>query len=164
MPTTKKESLIFGVIMCFGMVLVMASYNLVINEQIGHMSVGNIILEIFIGFCIALILDLFLVGPVAKMITFKLPFGQSKKLFVVLSMSIFMVLGMVFFMSIFGLVTFMMSNGLNGQGMIEMYLMIYLKNFIVAFPLQLLVMGPFVRFIFIKFIKREKENLTLATD
>ncbi|NPC91945.1 DUF2798 domain-containing protein [Bacillus sp. WMMC1349] len=164
MPTTKKESVIFGFIMCFGMVVVMSAYNLMINGQIGHMSVGHIILEVFIGFCTALILDLCLVGPVAKAITFKLPFDKSKKILVVLSMSLLMILGMVFFMSIFGLVTLMMSKGLDGQGMIETYLMIYFKNFIVAFPLQLIVMGPFVRFIFIKFIKRENENLPLVTD
>ncbi|WP_186576757.1 DUF2798 domain-containing protein [Aquibacillus kalidii] len=164
MPTTKRESLIFGIIMCVGMVLVMSIYNLVINGQIDQLSVPHIVLEVFIGFCIALLLDIFCVGPVARKITGKLPFDKSNKLLFVLSMSGFMILGMVFFMSIFGLVTLMLSEGLGDQGIWSTYFMIYLKNFIVAFPLQLLIMGPLVRFIFVKFIKEKEKQPLYATE
>lgn len=50
-----------------------------------------------------------------------------------------MVIGMVLFMSVFGLVTAVLANGLNGDSLFSAYLMIVLKNFILAYPLQLLI-------------------------
>lgn len=74
-----------------------------------------------------------------------MPFDKSKKLYVILAMSTCMVIGMVLCMSVFGLVTAALSNGLNGDSLFSAYLMIVLKNFILAYPLQLLIMGPLVR-------------------
>lgn len=85
--------------------------------------------------------------------TFKLPFDKSKKLYVALAISTCMVVGMVLCMSVFGLITAALSNGLNENSLFSAYLMIVLKNFILAYPLQLLIMGPLVRGIFVKFVK-----------
>lgn len=85
--------------------------------------------------------------------TFKMPFDKSKKLYMVLAMSTCMVVGMVLCMSVFGLITAVLSNGLNENSLFSAYLMIVLKNFILAYPLQLLIMGPLVRGIFVKFVK-----------
>ncbi len=63
MPTTKKESLYFGLIMCFGMVLVMTIYNLYLNGMFGKVTFLERISDFLIGFTIAFILDLYLVGP-----------------------------------------------------------------------------------------------------
>lgn len=60
---------------------------------------------------------------------------------------------MVLCMSVFGLITAALSNGLNENSLFSAYLMIVLKNFILAYPLQLLIMGPLVRGIFVKFVK-----------
>ncbi|MFC4402150.1 DUF2798 domain-containing protein [Gracilibacillus xinjiangensis] len=156
MPTNQKESLIFGFIMCFGMVAVMSAYNLLLIGDLKHLTLQNVLTEVGIGFIIALLLDLHVVGPLAKKITHRLPFDKSNKLLFVLCMSTSMILGMVFFMSIFGLVMSYLGNGLDGQGLLIVYGVIFVKNFILAFPLQLLVMGPIVRFIFKHFIQRKK--------
>ncbi|MBL3647384.1 DUF2798 domain-containing protein [Bacillus vallismortis] len=152
MPTNKKEGLIFGVMMCFGMVCVMSIYNAIINGAIHDFSFVTVF-EMIIGFIVALLLDLLLVGPLAKKIAFSMPFDKSKTLYVVLAVSTCMVIGMVLCMSVFGLVTAALSNGLNGDSLFSAYLMIVLKNFILAYPLQLLIMGPLVRGIFMKFVK-----------
>lgn len=152
MPANKKEGLIFGVMMCFGMVCVMSIYNAVINRAIRDFSWVTAF-EMIIGFIVALLLDLLLVGPLARKMTFKMPFDKTKKLYVVLAMSTCMVVGMVLCMSVFGLITAALSNGLNENSLFSAYLMIVLKNFILAYPLQLLIMGPLVRGIFVKFVK-----------
>ncbi|MCY8307692.1 DUF2798 domain-containing protein [Bacillus vallismortis] len=152
MPTNKKEGLIFGVMMCFGMVCVMSIYNAIINGAIHHFSLVTVF-EMVIGFIVALLLDLLAVGPLAKKIAFRLPFGKSKKLYVILVMSTCMVIGMVLCMSVFGLVSAALSNGISSDSLFNAYLMIVLKNFILAYPLQLLIMGPFVRGIFMKVVK-----------
>lgn len=62
MPANKKESLIFGVMMCFGMVCVMSIYNAIINGAIHDFSLMTVF-EMVIGFMVALLFDLLLVGP-----------------------------------------------------------------------------------------------------
>ncbi|MDQ0232081.1 DUF2798 domain-containing protein [Metabacillus malikii] len=149
MPSTKRESFYFGVMMCTGMVIVMSIYNLYISGMAGKMTINQFFIQLLIGFAIALLLDLFIVGPIAKKIAFSLPYDKSKKVFVVLSISFFMVLGMVTWMSLYGLGTAYFSNGIENS-FVQNYLAIFMKNFIVALPLQLLIMGPLVRFVFMK--------------
>ncbi|ENH98011.1 hypothetical protein J416_02169 [Gracilibacillus halophilus YIM-C55.5] len=156
MPTNKKESFIFGLMMCSGMVAVMASYNLFVIGTVEELTFHTVLIEVMCGFVLALLLDLFVVGPLAKKITFALPFDKSKKLLVVLNISAFMILGMVFFMSLFGLVMTYVGQGLSEYSMLGMYGTIFIKNFILALPLQLLVMGPLVRFVFTNVIQKNK--------
>lgn len=66
MPTTKKESMYFGMMMCGGMVLVMTMYNMFINDVIGHITLAEGILNLVITFVVAMAVETFLVGPVAK--------------------------------------------------------------------------------------------------
>ena len=153
LPTTKKESIQFSLIMCFGMVLVMTVYNLFLNGAIWEMTLIAGILEFLIGFIIALILDLFIVGPNAKKIAFKLITNKTNKLFTVLTISTCMVIGMAFFMSIYGVVIANLANGFNARSIISDYLSVFGINFIMALPLQILIMGPLVRYIFIKYIR-----------
>lgn len=153
MPTTKKESLYFGLIMCFGMVLFMTIYNLYLNGMIGELSFVEGLSDFMIGFVIALALDIFVVGPNAKRIALKLTKNTSNPIFTVLAISTCMVLGMAFFMSIYGLVSTYIHTDHASHAVIIDFLAIYGKNLIVALPLQILVMGPIVRYIFINFIK-----------
>ncbi|UOQ84154.1 DUF2798 domain-containing protein [Gracilibacillus salinarum] len=154
MPTNKKESIIFGTIMCFGMVAVMATYNLLMAGNIEDLTASIVLGEVMIGFIIALFLDLFIVGPLAKKVTLAIPFDKSKKIYFVLFMSLFMIIGMVFFMSMFGLAMSYISGAEHDQSILSEYLHIYAMNFVVAFPLQLVVMGPLVRLIFTKWIQK----------
>ncbi|SFL43938.1 hypothetical protein SAMN04487943_101557 [Gracilibacillus orientalis] len=162
MPTTKKESIQFGLIMCFGMVLVMTMYNYYLNGMIGKMTFYEGITDFLIAFIIAIILDLFLVGPNAKKLALKLTANTKSELFTVLTFSTFMVIGMALFMSVFGLVTTILHNGYTSNFIIGDYLSVFGKNFIMALPLQIFVMGPLVRFIFTKYMKPNKNEVREA--
>ncbi|XKO57263.1 DUF2798 domain-containing protein [Lysinibacillus fusiformis] len=159
MPTTRKESLYFGLIMCFGMVLFMTLYNFYLNDTFGQISFLGGITDFLIGFIVAIILDLYLVGPIAKKIAFKLTANTSNVLFKILTISTCMVIGMAFFMSIYGLITSYFHNGLYSNSIIKEFLSVFCRNFIVALPLQIIIMGPIVRFLFNKFIKTSQNNL-----
>ncbi len=156
MPTTKKESIQFGFIMCFGMVLFMTFYNFYLNGMIGKLTFIEGVSNFIIAFIIAFILDLFIVGPNAKKIALKITAKTNNKLYKILSISICMVIGMAFFMSIFGLVTTYLHGGYHNHSIMSEFLSVFGKNFIMALPLQIIVMGPLVRFIFAKCIKPTK--------
>ncbi|MET3195572.1 hypothetical protein ABID96_002540 [Bacillus sp. OAE603] len=84
MPTTKKESFYYGLMMCAGMVVVMTFYNLIINDLIGEIPLKGILIQLLLGFIVAFILESFIVGPVAQKLALSLPYDKSKKLFVIL--------------------------------------------------------------------------------
>jgi hypothetical protein len=153
LPTTKKESVYFGLMMCTGMVIVMTLYNLVINDLIGIISIKGIFMQFVLGFAVAFLLELFVVGPVAHKVTSLLRFDKSNGLNAILAMSCCMVIGMVCLMSLFGLVTSYIFTGLSEGSILEHYASTAFKNFIFSLPLQLIVMGPFIRFLFVKFVK-----------
>lgn len=159
MPTTRKESLYFGLIMCFGMVIFMTLYNFYLNDTFGQISFLGGITDFLIGFIVAIILDLYLVGPIAKKIAFKLSANTSNVLFKVLTISTCMVIGMAFFMSIYGLITSYFHNGLYSNSVIKEFLSVFCRNFIVALPLQIIIIGPIVRFLFNKFIKTSQNSI-----
>lgn len=101
MPTTRKENLQFGMMMCLGMVIVMTFYNLLMNGAGGPIHVKEVLIELVIGFIIALLIEICIVGPCAKKIVFALPFDKSKKVIMIIAMATTMVIGMVFFMSFY---------------------------------------------------------------
>ncbi|MFB6729959.1 DUF2798 domain-containing protein [Bacillus mobilis] len=156
MPTTRKENLQFGMMMCLGMVIVMTFYNLLLNGAGGPLHIKEIALELLIGFIIALLIEICIVGPCAKKIVFALPFDKSKKVNIIITMATLMVIGMVFLMSFYGMAMMYLHNGLNGDSFVSMYFSIFIKNFIMAYPLQLIIMGPLVRFLFRKFVLKNK--------
>ncbi|WP_026561554.1 DUF2798 domain-containing protein [Bacillus sp. J37] len=156
MPTTKKESIQFGFMMCFGMVFFMTIYNFYLNGMIGELTLIEGISDFLIGFVIAFILDLFIVGPNAKKVALKITAKTNNKVYTILSISICMVIGMAFFMSIYGLVTTYIHNGFNTGSIVSDYLSVFGKNFMMALPLQILIMGPLVRFLFVKYVKSTK--------
>ncbi|WP_282137192.1 hypothetical protein [Rossellomorea aquimaris] len=159
MPTTKKENLYFGMMMCIGMVVVMTFYNIVINDLLDTISLTGILVQLILGFIVALLLELFIVGPVAHKMVFSLPFDKSKGLYVILFTSLFMVVGMVCLMSLFGLGMTYFFDGPGESTLVENYFSIASKNFIFALPLQLVIMGPFIRFVFAKFVKGQAETV-----
>lgn len=151
LPTTKKEHVYFGLMMCFGMVIVMTSYNVFTNGLIGRVSFHAILLQYVLGFMIAFLLESFIVGPAAQKIVLLLTRNKDSKVITILAMSFFMVLGMVFFMSLYGLASAYFSTNLIDESLFASYFTIFMKNFVFALPLQLVIMGPLVRFLFSKF-------------
>lgn len=140
MPTNKKEGIIFTVIMCSLMVIGMSTYNLFLH---GNLNLSELLIGFIPGFIVAFILDVFIVGVVAKKIAFKLPINQNSKIQLIIAISTLMIIGMVTFMSMFGLI----MNGQMSSLTISTYLGAWGTNFIMALPLQLIIVGPFSRYI-----------------
>ena len=156
MPTTKRESVYFGLMMCFGMVLFMTSYNLWTNGLLGMITLKELLIQFILVYIIAFLLESFIVGPIAKKIAFALPYDKSRKGLVILSMAFFMVCGMVLCMSLYGLGTAYYFHSIEGDAMLASYFSLVGKNFIFAFPLQLLIVGPIVRYLFTRFVKGKR--------
>ncbi|MED0990469.1 hypothetical protein P4T72_11485 [Bacillus nitratireducens] len=78
-----------------------------------------------------------------------------------LQFGMMMCLGMVFFMSFYGIAMMYLHGGLHGDSFVSIYFSIFMRNFIVAYPLQLMIMGPLVRFLFGKFVMKKK-NVEVA--
>ncbi|WP_237563626.1 hypothetical protein [Halalkalibacter okhensis] len=129
------------------------TYNLALHGLFHVLSVSAILAQYLIGFIVAFIVESFIVGPLAQTIIKKLPYVKKKTIYQILTISLLMVTGMVLIMSLYGYATasFVQSNAT--EPFIISYLSIVLKNFIVAFPIQLIVIGPFVRYAFVKFVK-----------
>ncbi|MFE5323530.1 hypothetical protein ACFQ88_33095 [Paenibacillus sp. NPDC056579] len=153
MPTTKKEQVYFGLMMCSGMVVFMTLYNLYTNGLIGTITLKEVLLQLILVFIIASVVELFLVGPVAKKLAFSLPYDKSRKGLVIVSLAFFMVSGMVLVMSLYGLGTAYVTGNLHGDSLLASYFSFVLKNFVFAFPLQLIVVGPTIRYVFNRFVK-----------
>ncbi|WP_458464646.1 hypothetical protein [Paenibacillus sp.] len=153
MPTSKKEQIVFGLMMCTGMVVVMMFFNLWHSGLLGKMSPLEILLQFILCFVIAFLVESFIVGPVARKIAFSLPFDKSNKILGVLAMSFFMVIGMVLIMSLYGMISAYLANQLNGASILRTYLHTIARNFSLALPYQVIILGPLVRYVFGKFIK-----------
>ncbi|EMF0315268.1 DUF2798 domain-containing protein [Enterococcus faecium] len=138
MLTNKKEGIIFTTMMCFLMVLGMSAYNLWLHQDL-HLS--SLLIGLVPGFVVAFILDVFIIGVLAKKIAFKLPVNPESKIQMILTISCLMVLGMVTCMSLFGVI---MEQGIPDQ-LFSAYMNAWKMNVIAALPLQLIIVGPLSR-------------------
>ena len=75
MPRNKKEGMIFTVLMCGLMVLGMSLYNLAIH---GALTASALFGGFPLGFIVAFILDVFVVGVVAKKIAVRLRLSRRR--------------------------------------------------------------------------------------
>ena len=138
MPTNKKEGIIFTVMMCSLMVIGMSIYNLWVPNSLDLIALA---IGFIPGFIVAFVLDVFIVGVVAKKLAFKLPINKASKCQLILTISTLMVIGMVTFMSVFGL----LMNGNISSITFSDYLHAWGTNIIMALPLQLIIVGPVSR-------------------
>ena len=122
------------------MVLGMSVYNRWLH---GDLYFSNLLIGLVPGFIVAFILDVFIVGVIAKKIAFKLPVNSESKFQMIVTISCLMVLGMVTCMSLFGVV---IEQGIPDQ-LFSAYLTAWKMNVIVALPLQLLIVGPISRLV-----------------
>lgn len=67
------------------------------------------------------------------------------------------VFGMVIFMSMYGVLASYMYNRYHSSFMTD-YPQVFWKNLIVALPLQIIVMGLIVRFLFTTYVKTNKHK------
>ena len=149
MPQNKRESLIYTVLMCFLMVRWMSFYNVAL--QMGQVSPA-VIREGWLGFPVAyicgMLLDWFVVSKFAKAFAFRfLIKPESSTLRKIISISCCMVVGMVFFMSLYGSLEGCVHSGQWGLWFVH-WMRNIPRNFIMALPFQLLVAGPVIRKVF----------------
>lgn len=141
MPRNFKEEIVFTAIMAGLMVLVMVGYNVVLVEGFTHTLPLHTLAEYPGGLIVAVILDMLVVGKIAKGLAFKYIINDYMRKNVVLigiTISVLMVLGMVTCMSLFGII-------MAGQVSFAAYGHAWLFNIIMALPLQLLIVGPIAR-------------------
>lgn len=144
MPVNKRESLIFTVLMCAFMVYVMTLYNIARVNGVSTSLFSEAWLGFPIAYAVAFISDWFIWGKHAKRIAFKI-IGHNPPVWkMVLGISGSMVSGMVVIMSLFGAIH---AVGISSQTFI-VWLLNIPANFVVALPLQILIAGPIVRFVF----------------
>ncbi|WP_019912587.1 DUF2798 domain-containing protein [Paenibacillus sp. HW567] len=146
MGKNKKEAFIFTAIMCTLMVLGMSIYNVVLFS--GWSS--RVIIEVATGFVpallVGLLLDVVVVSRLAKGIALRLLKPTDPVVKKILTISFFMVCGMVLCMSLYGTLT---HYGFSGNFLAHYFSTAGL-NFICALPLQLIVVGPLTRFLFMR--------------
>ena len=118
-PKTKFQNFIFTFMTVILMAYCMIVYNIAINSSDG------------------LINQTFLIA-------LKVFPKNNNKMFITLSIQTFTVLIMVGLMSIYALFTQHLIN----SNVICNYIVLYCKNFIMAYPLQIFFVGPFVRNVF----------------
>lgn len=158
MPSNKKEGIIFGLFMCFGMVLLMSIYNTVL--QGGSFSIGVFVIQFVVTFIVAFIAES-LVEPQARKLALSLPFDKSKEMNFIISLAFTMVPIMILIMSGYGLLLKSLMIGIEGS-IFTAYLKIVGLNIIVALPSQLLIVGPISRWLLTKYIKPTTQKSEIA--
>ena len=156
MPRTKGESIFFTAITAWMMVYIMTLYNTVLAT--GTFTNTTFVIAqkgMWIEYVIIFLLAYFVSGHIAKYFAFRVVKPGDRPIFIIFSIQIFTVVAQVAFASIIGLY--------HGYGFTENvipdYIMTYCRNFIMALPVQLFLVGPVARFIFRSiFLKNEKKD------
>ena len=134
MPRNFKEALLFTCMMCAMMVFGMSIWNL---HVAGAFAWRHAFLGFFPGFVVAFILDMLIIGPLAKKVAFSLiPRDLKSKYVKIFAVSGCMVLGMVTCMSLYGII---FNSGLEGVSLAA-YGQAWLTNFVVALPYNFVVL------------------------
>nr|WP_319510469.1 DUF2798 domain-containing protein [uncultured Draconibacterium sp.] len=154
MGETKLQKNIFTVMMCFGMVFGMTLYNIILHNGFSAEVFPLLLKEIWFVFLIAFLLDFFVVGPIAKKQVFRILKPDTNKIKIILCLASSMVVSMVLLMSVFGAV-FMEGFTLNA---LKIYPETVLLNFVAALPLNLLIVSPVVRTLFVKIFPPQIAN------
>jgi hypothetical protein len=156
MPKTRLQTIFFTAITAWMMVYLMTLYNTVCatNNFTNHTFLIAL-KEMWIEFIFILLFAYFVSGHIAKYFAFRIVKPGDRPVFIILAIQIFTVVFQVAFASIIGV--------LHGFGFssnfIPDYLVTYCKNFIMALPLQLFIVGPLARLIFRSVFLRKQNHL-----
>lgn len=155
MPKTKGQSIFFTVITAWMMVYSMTLYNIVLAT--GNFTNNTFLAALkgmWIEYIIMGLLAYFVSGHLAKACAFRVVQPGDRPIFIIFAIQIFTVVWQVAFASILGVYH---GYGFSGN-FIPNYLMTYCKNFVIAFPLQLIFVGPLARFIFRSIFLRDEDR------
>ena len=154
MPKTKFQNFVFTLMTAVLMAYCMIVYSIAINayEGLTNQTFLLALKEFPIEGIIVFLLAFFIASPIAKKLAFRIVNPhQDNKMFIILSIQTFTVLIMVGLMSIYAL----FINHLINNNLICNYIVLYCKNFIMAYPLQIFFVGPLVRNIFKIIFKKQ---------
>lgn len=156
MPKTKLENFIFTLLMAFVMVYGMVCYNIAL--ALGGMSNAIFVMalqEMVIMWPVAVVLEFFVVEKLAQMLAFRMVTpGKDKPVVIVLAISTMIVCLMCPMMSLVATVLFKHA----GMELVAVWAQTTVLNFPMALGWQLVVAGPFVRWVFsLLFAKKNAE-------
>ena len=145
MPKTRKERIIFTLIVASLMCYIMTVYNLSLsNNRLTYNILFTSLKEFYKELIIAYPLAYFVATPIAKKQTFKLTNKEKDNpLLITLLIQTFTVLIMVSLMTLFILI---INNQIN-KDILCTYILNYINNFKLAYPIQILLVGPISRYI-----------------
>lgn len=147
MPKSLGQEILFTILMVFVMVYAMICYNIAL--ALGGLNNSVFLLafrELPVMGPVAFLIDFFIVGPVAKKITFsRFDVRTTNPVFIILSISICSVWLMCPLMSLAATILF--KGGFQKE-LVSIWLQTTAFNYPMAAFWQLLVAGPFVRALF----------------
>jgi hypothetical protein len=151
MPTTKKEHIVYGIIMVIVMVYGMICYNISINtgglnNQVFLYALGDLIYMAPIAF----IIESLLVSKIAEKNAMKIITPKENTMLFIIAMSSCTVMLMCPIMSFIATI---IHHGINID-FISNWIQAIILNFPMAFFYQLFFAGPLVRFIFNKLFNK----------
>mgnify|MGYP004523481631 FL=1 len=154
MPQTKFQSFVFTLMTAILMAYFMIVYNVAISSNDGLVNQTFLIAlkEFRIEVIIVFFLAYFIASPIAKKLAFRIVDPKKdNKMLIILSIQTFTVLVMVALMSIYAL----FIQHLVNSNIICNYITLFIKNFIMAYPLQIFFVGPVVRNVFRIIFKKQ---------
>ncbi len=155
MPKTRMETVFFTAITAWMMVYIMTLYNTVLATNCFTNQTFLIALKgMWVEFIIIFLLAYFVSGHIAKYFAFRVVQPEDRSIFIICTIQIFTVIAQVAFASIIGVYH---AYGFTSN-IIPDYLSTYCKNFVMALPMQLFLVGPLARFIFRSIFVREKKS------
>lgn len=146
MPVNKKEELIYTFFMVMVMASVMTVYNLSIHDGFSLNTMKKAWLVFPLTATIAFLVEWFFVSKVAFFLIKKLVKVDDALPKKILISALCFVTQMVIIMSVIGAILF---NEFNSDWLAELLITIP-RNFIMAYPLQVIIAGPLVGFVFRK--------------
>jgi hypothetical protein len=146
MPINKTEHLVYTFLMIIFMSSVMTTYNVVLHKGLSMESLKIAWLMFPFTFFTAFLCEWFLVGKLAMKLSHKFLKEDDLLLKKILITAFCFVTGMVVLMSFLGP---LIANGLSSD-LIEIWMKGIPINFAMAYPLQVIVAGPLVGFVFRK--------------
>lgn len=162
---SKKQEFFFTVLASALMVFIMGVYNTALHGGGLHWSTFLSALKGFpIEWVIGFLFVWFAVGRLAPLLAFRVAQKGDRPIFIILCIQTFTVCFMVPFMSLVGCIESGIMNGFTDEFILT-WLETVFKNFIMAYPLQVFVVGPFCRVVFgINKRKKPEANAPKATD
>ena len=145
MPKTKFESVIFTAITAWLMVYIMTLYNTVLaSGTFVNATFLTALKGMWLEFLIIFLCAYFISSHVAKHFAFRVVKPGDRPIFIILAIQTFTVISQVALASILGV---WHGYGFTSQ-FVPNYLTVYCRNFIMALPVQLFLVGPVARALF----------------